>query len=112
MKVLVTGGAGFMGSNFVRYWLQNHPEDFVINFDALTYAGHLESLKDLENNPNYKFIKGDITNSDDVQTAMNGIDIVVHFAAETHVDRSIIDPLAFVKTNVLGTGILLDAALN
>ncbi|OGE26984.1 dTDP-glucose 4,6-dehydratase [Candidatus Daviesbacteria bacterium RIFCSPHIGHO2_02_FULL_41_14] len=111
MKILITGGAGFIGSNFIHYWVKQHLGDQIINFDALTYAGHLESLKDLEDNPNYRFIKGDITNSDDVQTAMNGIDIVVHFAAESHVDRSIIDPLAFVKTNVLGTGILLDAAL-
>lgn len=112
MKVLVTGGAGFIGSNFIHYWLKNHPDDQVVNFDALTYAGHLESLKDIEGNPNYKFIQGDITNSQDVKNAMEGVDIVIHFAAESHVDRSVLDPLAFIKTNVLGTGILLDAALN
>ena len=111
MKILVTGGAGFIGSNFIHYWLKSHPEDLVVNLDALTYAGHLESLKDIENNPNYKFIKGDITNSEDVESAMEGVDIVVHFAAESHVDRSVLDPLAFVKTNVLGTAILLEATL-
>lgn len=111
MKVLVTGGAGFIGSNFIHYWVKNHPEDQIVNLDALAYAGHLESLKDLEENPNYKFVKGDITNPEDVKKAMNGVDIVVHFAAESHVDRSIIDPLIFVKTNVLGTANLLEAAL-
>lgn len=110
-KLLVTGGAGFMGSNFIRYWLQNHPEDKLVNLDALTYAGHLESLKDLENNPNYQFIKGDITNAEDVKKVMEGVDVVVNFAAESHVDRSILDPFQFVKTNVLGTAILLQAAL-
>lgn len=111
MKILVTGGAGFIGSNFIRYWLKNHPEDQIINLDALTYAGHLESLKDIEGNPNYQFIKGDITNPQDVESAMQGVDIVIHFAAESHVDRSVIDPLLFVKTNVLGTTNLLEAAL-
>lgn len=111
MKVLVTGGAGFIGSNFVRYWLENHPHDQVINFDALTYAGNLESLKDIENNPNYQFIQGDITDSKAVEAAFEGIDTVVHFAAESHVDRSLMDPMVFVKTNVLGTGVLLEAAL-
>src|SRR5258708_2652820 len=111
MKVLVTGGAGFMGSNFILYWLENHPEDKLVNLDALTYAGHLESLKAAKNNPNYKFIKGDITNKEDVKNAIEEIDVVVNFAAESHVDRSVLDPLAFVKTNVLGTGILLEAAL-
>ncbi len=112
MKILVTGGAGFIGSNFIHYWLENHPDDQVVNLDALTYAGHLESLKDIEGNPNYQFIKGDITNLQDVEKAMQGIDTVVHFAAESHVDRSVIDPFVFVKTNVLGTAILLEEALN
>lgn len=111
MRILVTGGAGFIGSNFIHYWMKNHPEDQVLNFDALTYAGHLESLKDLDNNSNYKFIKGDITKAEDVENAMQDIDIVVHFAAESHVDRSVIDPLTFVETNVLGTAVLLNAAL-
>lgn len=112
MKILVTGGAGFIGSNFVRYWLEKHPDDELVNLDALTYAGHLENLKDVEDNPKYKFIKGDITNPEDVEKAMDGVDVVVHFAAETHVDRSVIDPMVFVKTNVLGTATLLNAALN
>lgn len=111
MKLLVTGGAGFIGSNFVRYWLKNHPEDKVLNLDKLTYAGHLSSLKDVESNPNYRFIKGDITNPNDVAEAMDGVDVVVHFAAESHVDRSVLDPLEFVKTNVLGTAVLLNQAL-
>lgn len=111
MKILITGGAGFIGSNFIHYWLENHPEDQVINLDSLTYAGHLESLKDIEGNPNYKFVKGDITDSNVVGQAMEGVDVAVHFAAESHVDRSIIDPLQFVKTNVLGTAVLLNTAL-
>lgn len=111
MKILVTGGAGFMGSNFIHYWTKFHPEDQIINFDVLTYAGHLESLKDIEGNPNYKFVKGDITDSMIVNSVMEGIDIVVHFAAESHVDRSILDPLQFVKTNISGTAVLLEAAL-
>lgn len=111
-KLLVTGGAGFIGSNFIHYWLKTYPQDQVVNLDVLTYAGHLESLKDLENNPNYRFIKGDITNTDDVRKAITGIDIVVNFAAESHVDRSVIDPLVFVKTNTLGTAVLLKAALD
>lgn len=112
MRILVTGGAGFIGSNFIHYWLKNHPDDQIVNLDALTYAGHLESLKDVENNPNYKFIKGDIADAEIVKQAMDGVDIVVSFAAETHVDRSIVDPLIFVKTNVLGTATLLNAALD
>jgi len=110
MKLLVTGGAGFIGSNFVLYWLAHHPEDVVVNFDALTYAGNLENLKSVEKNPQYSFVKGDITNPQDVEKAMQGVDIVVHFAAESHVDRSIMDPSTFVRTNVLGTQILLEAA--
>lgn len=111
MKLLVTGGAGFIGSNFIHYWLNQYPNDQVVNLDALTYAGHIESLKDVENDPRYKFIKGDITDEDVVKEAMAGVDIVVHFAAESHVDRSIIDPSVFIRTNVLGTGQLLNAAL-
>lgn len=111
MKLLVTGGAGFIGSNFIHYWLKKYPEDTIVNLDVLTYAGHLESLKDIEGNPKYQFIKGDIADADVVKQVMDGIDTVVHFAAESHVDRSIIDPLQFVRTNVLGTTILLDAAV-
>ena len=111
MKLLVTGGAGFIGSNFILYWLKNHPEDEIINFDKLTYAGNLENLKSVEGNPNYKFIKGDICNIENVREALQGIDTVVHFAAESHVDRSIMDPEQFVLTNVLGTQILLEESM-
>jgi dTDP-glucose 4,6-dehydratase len=111
MKVLITGGAGFIGSNFVHYWLKNHPEDQVINFDSLTYAGNLKSLEDISSSPNYTFIQGDITDNAAVEAAMNGVDMVVHFAAESHVDRSILGPGVFLKTNVIGTQVLADAAL-
>lgn len=110
-KVLVTGGAGFIGSNFTLYWVNNHPEDTVIVFDKLTYAGNLENLKSIEDKQNYIFIQGDITNPEMVDTVMSGVDTVVHFAAESHVDRSIKEPAAFVNTNVVGTQVLLDAAL-
>jgi dTDP-glucose 4,6-dehydratase len=110
-KILVTGGAGFIGSNFIRYWLDKYPDDQIVNFDALTYAGHLDSLKDLADDPTYSFIQGDITDAAAVDKAMNGVDLVVHFAAESHVDRSVIDPLVFVRTNVLGTATLLNAAV-
>ncbi len=112
MKLLITGGAGFIGSNFIHYWLKNHPDDQIVNLDALTYAGHLESLKDIERNPNYKFVKGDISDENAVKQVMNEVDTAVHFAAESHVDRSIINPLQFVRTNVLGTAVLLNAALD
>lgn len=111
MKILVTGGAGFIGSNFVHYWLKNHPQDQIINFDKLTYAGHAESLKDLEENSNYSFIQGDICDAEKVKEAMREVDWVVHFAAESHVDRSIVGPAVFTMTNVVGTQVLLDAAL-
>lgn len=111
MKILVTGGAGFIGSNFIRYWLSKYPEDEITNLDKLTYAGHLSSTKDFENNKNYKFIQGDITDVTLVNQTNRNIDLIVHFAAESHVDRSIKDPASFVKTNVLGTQVLLDAAL-
>ena len=110
MKLLVTGGAGFIGSNFILYWLKEHPNDEIVNLDKLTYAGNLENLKQIENNPHYKFVKGDISDPDDVRIAISDIDTVIHFAAETHVDRSILGPATFVKTNVLGTQVLLDAA--
>ena len=111
MKLLVTGGAGFIGSNFILYWIKNHPEDKIINFDALTYAGNLENLKSIKDNPNYKFVKGNIVQPNEVGPIMSGVDIVVHFAAESHVDRSILEPSSFILTNVVGTQVLLDAAL-
>lgn len=111
MKLLVTGGAGFIGSNFILYWMKNHPGDSIVNFDKLTYAGNLENLKEIEKNPNYTFVHGDICSPEEVDKAMQGTDIVVHFAAETHVDRSITGPAVFVMTNVVGTQVLLDAAL-
>ncbi|ORX22212.1 dTDP-glucose 4,6-dehydratase [Thermoanaerobacterium sp. PSU-2] len=111
MKVLVTGGAGFIGSNFIKYMLKEHKDYKVINLDKLTYAGNLENLKDVENNSNYVFVKGDITDREIVgKIFSDGIDYVVNFAAESHVDRSIEDPGIFLKTNVLGTQVLLDAA--
>lgn len=110
MKLLVTGGAGFIGSNFIRYWLKQHPEDQVVNLDKLTYAGNLENLKEVESNSNYSFVKGDICDGDVVEKAMGDCDYVIHFAAESHVDRSIAEPASFVRTNVLGTQVLLDAA--
>ncbi|MEA5012477.1 MAG: dTDP-glucose 4,6-dehydratase [Angelakisella sp.] len=113
-NLLVTGGAGFIGSNFVQYMLKKYPAARLINLDALTYAGNLENLKDVSQYPNHHFIKGDIR---DVQTVDSifekyEIDCVVHFAAESHVDRSINNPYCFVTTNVLGTQILLNAAKN
>jgi len=112
MKLLVTGGAGFIGSNFIRYWLRKYPKDKIINLDKLTYAGHLSSTDDFKDNPNYSFVKGDICDQKIVEKTMKGVDIVVHFAAESHADRSILDPSVFVKTNVLGTQVLLDSAVH
>ncbi len=112
MNLLVTGGAGFIGSNFVRYMLEKYPNYKVVNYDLLTYAGNLENLKDVENHPNYTFVKGDINNRElvDYLVKTHEIDVIVNFAAESHVDRSITDPDIFVKTNVLGTQALLDVA--
>jgi len=112
MKILITGGAGFIGSNFIRYWLNKYPEDNIVNLDVLSYAGSLENLKDVENNQNYKFIKGDICDTELVNDLVKNIDLIVNFAAETHVDRSIMRSEDFIKTNVEGTRVLLDAAKN
>jgi dTDP-glucose 4,6-dehydratase len=111
-NILVTGGAGFIGSNFVHYFLQAHPDLNVVNFDALTYAGNLENLTDVAQNSRYRFVRGDIRERDQVEAVFRDhkIDAVVHFAAESHVDRSILGATVFVLTNVLGTQILLDAA--
>lgn len=111
MNILVTGGAGFIGANFILYWLKNHPGDTIVNLDKLTYAGNLENLKEVEGAANYRFIHGDICDKDVVHGAMQGIDTVVHFAAESHVDRSILDAAPFIKTNVEGTYVLLEAAV-
>lgn len=110
MKLLVTGGAGFIGSNFIHYWMKHYPDDKITNLDALTYAGNLENLSGLETNPNYTFVKGDITEEHIVEELVANTDVIVHFAAESHVDRSILGPKAFVTTNVLGTFTLLEAA--
>jgi dTDP-glucose 4,6-dehydratase len=110
MKILVTGGAGFIGSNFILFMLEKYPDYKIINLDKLTYAGNLENLKSVEKNPNYQFTQGDICNRDDVEKAMKDCDFVVHFAAESHVDRSITGPGLFVQTNVIGTQVLLDIA--
>lgn len=113
MKLLVTGGAGFIGSNFVHHILATHPEDEIVNLDALTYAGNIENLFDLTQNPRHTFIHGDITSPRDVAKAFktHKIDVVVNFAAESHVDRSLhMGPRAFIKTNIMGTQVLLDAA--
>ena len=110
---LVTGGAGFIGSNYIHYMFQKYGDAIrIINVDVLTYAGNLENLKDLENNPNYTFVKADITDKDAIAKIFeeNDIDRVVHFAAESHVDRSIKNPEVFVKTNVLGTAVMLNCA--
>lgn len=109
MKLLVTGGAGFIGSNFIRRILNATSAD-VINYDCLTYAGNLDNLREVEGNPRYRFVHGDITDQNQVEDALQGVDAILNFAAETHVDRSIVDSSAFVKTNVLGVQVLLEAA--
>ena len=110
MKILVTGGAGFIGSNFIRHILKKYPDYKIINLDKLTYCGNLENLKDIENNPNYSFVKGDICDKEIVDKLVSQVDVVVHFAAETHVDRSITDAITFIETDVIGTFTLLEAA--
>ena len=109
-KYLVTGGAGFIGSNFVRYVLDNEPGAEVTNLDLLTYAGVKATVDELEALPGHQFVLGDIRDSDLVHRLMSDVDVVVHFAAESHVDRSITGPSVFLETNVVGTGVLLDAA--
>ena len=111
MRYLVTGGAGFIGSNFVRHLLAERPDAEVVNLDALTYAGNLVSLKDVENEPRYRFIHGDICDGAAVREAVSGVDVVFNLAAESHVDRSIVEDAPFVRTNVLGTATLLAASL-
>jgi dTDP-glucose 4,6-dehydratase len=109
-NLLVTGGCGFIGSNFIRLMLEKYPDLHIINLDKLTYAGNPDNLKDVEDDPHYGFIKGDICDPGIVRAAMKKADTVVHFAAESHVDRSIEDGSIFVRTNVLGTNTLLQAA--
>ena len=111
MKYLITGGAGFIGSNFIHYLFEKYPDCEVINLDKLTYAGNLENVKLFEQNPHYKFVKRDIADVDVVNQIVPEVDIIVNFAAESHVDRSITGPAEFIQTNVLGTQVLLDAAV-
>ncbi len=109
-RMLITGGAGFIGSNFIRYLLEKYPTCKIINLDKLTYAGNLNSLKDIEKSKNYTFVKGDICDRATVDKLAKNCEIIINFAAETHVDRSIIEAGSFVQTDVFGTYTLLDAA--
>lgn len=111
-KILITGGAGFIGSHVIRLFVNKYPDYAIVNLDELTYAGNLENLRDIENAPNYSFVKGDITDESFINQLFtdHAFDAVIHLAAESHVDRSILDPLSFVKTNVIGTAVLLNAA--
>ncbi|MCY8232274.1 dTDP-glucose 4,6-dehydratase [Priestia endophytica] len=112
MNILVTGGAGFIGSNFIHYMIEAYPAYFIVNYDVLTYAGNLDNLKESHNHEHYTFIKGDINNRELLDRVVKGheIDVIVNFAAESHVDRSITEPDVFIKSNVLGTQTLLDIA--
>lgn len=112
MNILVTGGAGFIGSNFIHYWLKKYPNDAIVNLDVLTYAGNLENLREVEDNKNYKFVKGDICDLENNKKLIKDekIEVIVNFAAESHNGRAMIEPDIFVKTNVLGTQMLLEAA--
>ncbi|MBR2596461.1 MAG: GDP-mannose 4,6-dehydratase, partial [Solobacterium sp.] len=111
MKILVTGGAGFIGGNYVLTMVKKHPEDEYVVLDALTYAGNLETLKDVADEPNFRFVKGDIRDRDlvDALFAQEKFDVVINFAAETHVDRSVEDPGVFLTTNIIGVQVLMDA---
>lgn len=109
-KLLITGGAGFIGSNFIRHILNKYKDYSIVNLDKLTYCGNLENLKDIEKDGRYKFVKGDIADDKLVREVIKRCDVIVNFAAETHVDRSIIDPYSFVRTNIVGTHVLLEAA--
>lgn len=110
MKIIVTGGAGFIGANFIYYELKHHPEDEILCYDALTYAGNLETLDDAQKNPRFRFVKGDITDRKAVEALFTAEkpDVIVNFAAESHVDRSIEQPYIFLRTNFMGVGVLLD----
>lgn len=110
MKLLVTGGAGFIGANFILYMMKKYPDYQIVNLDALTYCGNLRNLESVQDNPNYKFVKGDVCDRDLVFDLVKDVDLIVHFAAESHVDRSIMDSSPFIKANVMGTQTLLDAA--
>ncbi|HUL43160.1 MAG TPA: GDP-mannose 4,6-dehydratase, partial [Bacteroidota bacterium] len=112
MVILVTGGCGFIGSNFVQYMLEAHDDDKIVNLDALTYAGNPENLKDVSAHPRYHFVKGNICNRSEVDRCMREfhVDTIINFAAESHVDRSITGPSIFVETNIGGTSVLLEAA--
>ena len=114
MKIIVTGGAGFIGGNFVHYMLKEHPEYQIICLDKLTYAGNMETLEPVMDNPNFTFVKADIADRDAVYALFEKEkpDVVVNFAAESHVDRSITDPGIFLQTNIIGTGVLLDACVS
>src|SRR6202521_3706298 len=103
VKIFVTGGAGFIGSSFIQHVLGSGKNYAVINYDKLTYAGNLQNLKTVAENPNYRFVKGDICDAIGVEAAMRGCEVVVHFAAESHVDRSIYEPASAIETNVIGT---------
>ncbi len=110
MKIFVTGGAGFIGANFIQYVLKARADFSVVNYDRLTYAGNLANLESVADNPNYEFVRGDICDAATVETAMRGCDAVIHFAAESHVDRSIYEPAPVIQTNITGTFILLEVA--
>ena len=110
MKLLITGGAGFIGSNFIRYLLDKYPDYHVINLDKLTYAGNLDNLKDMKGNPHHTFVKGDICNPKVVDRLASQVEVIINFAAESHVDRSILEAGRFIQTDVYGTYVLLEAA--